>query len=567
MAEVGQVINNKYEILKLVGKGGMSRVYLAMDMNIHKPWAVKEIDKTVKDKNNEVVIQSAIAEANLIKELDHNAIVRIVDIIDEPDKIFIIEDFIDGETLNSIVLREGAQPQEKVIEWAIQICSALEYLHTRKPPIIYRDMKPANVMLKPEGNVKIIDFGIAREYKEQNTEDTKCLGTKGYAAPEQFGGKGQTDARTDVYCLGVTLYYLVTGKNPSEPPYEIYPIRHWNPRLSSGLEAIILKCTRPNPADRFQSCAELNYALQHYEEYTAQYRVKQLKKVWKFSAAVVAAILFIIAGCFGLGMRSKKINSDFTLNMNQAVRATNEQEKEYYYRRAIAIKPGDVNPYLGIIEMMKKNDVKFDEEEEKELLRLIETNQEALKRNPEYSKLAFEIGKLYWFYYTYGAIGNSDDNEMTRRGVAVEWFNDAVAYGQKNDDYYRIADVYRQIGEFLSTINLKIKEGSDGGAYGEYWNCLREIVSTITDKDSEVVVLEIYRQVINAIIGRGKGFRNDGISYNEISSMLDKVTVGLNNCKPIAQTNIDLKEDILAKVSDARAAIERDYEKGGAKAE
>ena len=127
-------------------------------------------------------------------------------------------------------------------------------------------MKPANVMLQPNGHIKLIDFGIAREYKEQNLADTISLGTKGYAAPEQFGGKGQTDPRTDIYCLGVTLYHLVTGKNPCEPPYELYPIRHWNPDLSAGLESIILKCTQMNPQDRYHSCAELLYALQHYEE-------------------------------------------------------------------------------------------------------------------------------------------------------------------------------------------------------------------------------------------------------------------------------------------------------------
>ena len=126
----------------------------------------------------------------------------------------------------------------------MQICEALEYLHTRKPAIIYRDMKPSNVMLKPDGNIKIIDFGIAREYKEQSLADTVSLGTKGYAAPEQFGGKGQTAARTDVYCLGVTLYHLVTGHSPCDPPYEIYPIRHWNPQLDPGLEAVIEKCTQ-----------------------------------------------------------------------------------------------------------------------------------------------------------------------------------------------------------------------------------------------------------------------------------------------------------------------------------
>ncbi len=156
---------------------------------------------------------------------------------------------------------------------------------------------------------------------------------------------------------------------------------------------------------------------------------------------------------------------------------------------------------------------------------------------------------------------------MTRRGVAVEWFNDAVAYGRVNDDYYRMADVYRQIGQFMSTIDMKIREGSDGGAYREYWNCLREMVSSINDTDPEVVILEIYNQVIDAITGRVKGFRNDGISYSEITSLLDKVVVGLNKCRPIAERNMEMKEEILNKVDDARVAIDRDYDKGGTKAE
>lgn len=101
----------------------------------------------------------------------------------------------------------------------------------------------------------IIDFGTAREFKETSIEDTSCLGTQGYAAPEQYGGHGQTDARTDIYTLGATMYHLLTGHNPSLPPYEMYPIRRWNPALSSGLEEIVLKCTQRNPNDRYQSCA------------------------------------------------------------------------------------------------------------------------------------------------------------------------------------------------------------------------------------------------------------------------------------------------------------------------
>ena len=243
MAERGTIIEGKYEVLKLIGKGGMSKVYLAMDKNLNKQWAIKEIERKAYDKNNEVVVASAMAEANMMKKLDYPSLPRIVDIIEKENVIYVVMDYIEGETLSSVLSKEGAQPQEVVIEWAKELCRVLDYLHTQNPPIIYRDMKPANIMLQPNGNIKLIDFGIAREYKEQNLADTVSLGTKGYAAPEQFGGKGQTDARTDVYCLGVTLYHLLTGQNPCEPPYEIYPIRYWNPQLSSGLEAIIQKCT------------------------------------------------------------------------------------------------------------------------------------------------------------------------------------------------------------------------------------------------------------------------------------------------------------------------------------
>ena len=339
MARIGQVIDGKYEILKEIGRGGMSIVYLAMDKRLNKQWAVKEIPKRALDKNNEVVVQSAIAEANMIKRLDHPAIVRIVDIINNDDVIYIIEDYIEGETLGTIVENNGAQPQELVIEWAMQICEALEYLHTRKPPIIYRDMKPTNVMLKPEGNVKIIDFGIAREYKERGLADTVSLGTRGYAAPEQFGGRGQTDARTDVYCLGVTMYHLVTGQNPCDPPYEIKPIRHWNPQLSAGLEAIIEKCTQANPNDRYQSCAELLYALHHYEEYGAVYRLRQKRKLGVFIAAAAACIVFLLTGVTGLVMRTRTNNADYAQLISVAENATDSAQKISSYAAAINIKP------------------------------------------------------------------------------------------------------------------------------------------------------------------------------------------------------------------------------------
>ncbi len=176
MLEIGSLIDGKYKILNEVGHGGMSVVYLAMNERANKQWAIKEVRKDgVKDF--EVVKQSLVAETNMLKKLSHPSLPDIVDVIDEDDRFLIVMDYIEGNSLKTALQEYGAQSQKNVIKWAKQLCDVLGYLHSQNPPIIYRDMKPANIMLKPDGNVVLIDFGTAREYKENNIEDTTCLGT------------------------------------------------------------------------------------------------------------------------------------------------------------------------------------------------------------------------------------------------------------------------------------------------------------------------------------------------------------------------------------------------------
>ena len=294
MLEVGSLVDGKYKILSEIGHGGMSVVYMAINEKANKTWAIKEVRKDgVLDF--EAVRQGLIVETDMLKKLKHPNLPSIVDVIDSDDTFLIVMDYIEGNALSVSLQEYGAQPQEDVIEWARQLCDVLGYLHSRDPAIIYRDMKPANIMLKPDGNLTLIDFGTAREYKDKILGDTTCLGTIGYAAPEQFGGMGQTDPRTDIYCLGATLYHLVTGLNPSEPPYEMRPIREVNPALSGGLEQIIMKCTQNNPDDRYQSCAELMYALEHFDEIDEDYRRKQKRKLGLF---IASAMLMVVSAIF-----------------------------------------------------------------------------------------------------------------------------------------------------------------------------------------------------------------------------------------------------------------------------
>lgn len=559
MANVGNVIDDKYEILTLIGQGGMSKVYLARDRRLNKQWAVKEIQKRTRDKNNEVVVQSAIAEANMIKQLDHPSIVRIVDIIDNPDVIYIIEDYIEGETLNTILEENGAQPQELVIEWAMQICEALEYLHTRKPPIIYRDMKPANVMLKPDGNIKVIDFGIAREYKDQSLADTVSLGTKGYAAPEQFGGRGQTDARTDVYCLGVTLYHLLTGQNPCEPPYEIYPIRHWNPQLSAGLEAIIQKCTQLNPDDRYQSCAELLYALHHYEEYGAAYRARQKRKLNSFIMTVAVSVLCLFIGIFGLLMRTQTNNADYSQNIIQAEKASITDEKLQYYSTAVDIKPLVMEAYLGMVDAVK-DDASFSVAEEEKIKKKLNVNLSSLQNEQGYAELAFEIGKLYWYYYDYGKTETAD-NQITRMKSAIQWFEDAVEYGSETDDFYTMAKIYSDIGKFNRDITLNIEEASDKGKYSPYWSNMQELVEMISSSndENEIIELEVYKLTMYSIETYARKFKAYGITQDQMNNLFSTVKTEAFEVSTTSDKTEQLKTDVMNRFDAAQAAIENAF--------
>lgn len=429
MAEVGLVIDGKYEILKEIGKGGMSIVYLAMDKRLNKQWAVKEIRKKGSGKNDEIVINSLLAEANMMKKLDHPALPRIVDIIDNGITIYVVMDYIEGESLDKILKAYGAQSEEVVIGWAKQLCDALGYLHMQKPPIIYRDMKPANIMLKPEGNVKIIDFGIAREYKEQKLADTTVLGTKGYAPPEQYSG--QTDARSDIFALGMTMHHLLTGVDPRSG--EAYAsVRQWKPELSEGIEIIIDRCVEPAVENRYQSCSDLLYDLEHPELITKGFKKKQKRKLIAFISAVLTSIIMTIAGAI-LSFASKQVNnSDYEVNLSSS------NPMNYY--TAIEIYPKKVKAYNVLIEYCKNNQVS--NEQISKIGNVIENHMCDLDLNDsEIAAMYYDMGKLYFSDY---------DGSFKTKAVGAKKFFKFASESTASFDKKEIAKCYYLICKFMT---------------------------------------------------------------------------------------------------------------------
>ncbi len=497
MLQIGSLVDGKYKILNKVGQGGMSVVYLAMNEKANKQWAVKEVRKDgVLDF--EAVKQGLVAETDILKKLNHPNLPSIIDVIDTEDSFIIIMDYIQGNSLNRALEEFGAQPQEMVIAWAKQLCDVLGYLHSRTPAIIYRDMKPANVMLKPDGNITLIDFGTAREYKEKNLADTTCLGTVGYAAPEQFGGMGQTDARTDIYCLGATVYHLVTGMNPCEPPYEIKPIREINPSLSSGLERIILKCTQRNPEDRYQSCAELMYALEHYEEIDDIHRKKQKKRLASFICTCILTVFFGMVSVWGYFSAENKKSENYDLILKSA-----QSTADYY--EAILTDPTRVDAYTQLNKFLT-NDFALAKEEGQQLLKLqigldqknasgFSENIEVLNRlrdeDPQgYRDVCYEIGQSFLFYYDVKI-------DRDRYANAAKWFTEAK-------DSYPIAGLYCDISNCLELINQyngsQIKQTEK--MYQEYeklWQMIVDLKANADNFDSVDSKLQVWNEIVGMI--------------------------------------------------------------------
>lgn len=534
MLEIGSVIDGKYKILNVVGKGGMSVVYLAMNERANKQWAIKEVRKDGM-QSFEVVKQNLVAETDLLKKLNHPHLPSIIDVIDCDDTFLIVMDYIEGNPLSKALETSGAQNQDDVIEWAKQLCDVLGYLHSRKPPIIYRDMKPSNVMLKPDGNVMLIDFGTAREFKYSSVADTTCLGTQGYAAPEQFGGHGQTDARTDIYCLGATMYHLVTGHNPATPPYEMYPIRQWNPMLSSGLEEIILKCTQRNPEDRYQSCAELLYALDHYKDLDIENKKVQSFKWKTFLASFIMTIVMIVGTIgfsAGLTVQTSSTYESYIANGDSAV---SQDAAEKYYLDAINVDPANPLAYQKLLERCT-SDSKLSEDEYNTIKDAIYEHEDELKSKypSEYAdNVAYKLGQALYFSYVPSSQESESENFSTA-GITVSqrWLDIAQKMGSTEQIKHR-AELLSSMSKAYQNMSGKSLEGDPVEEVKEYWNNLVEIASpNIAKEENNQIALLIYRNVTSQIYTKYYWFiKNSLATAKDISNELDNIEKYVNEIK------------------------------------
>lgn len=260
------ILMSRYRILGVAGGGGMGTVYQARDTRFADAKRVVAVKEMMMQGSTDSARASSLRnfkrEADILATLSHPAIPKIYDVFDESDRAYIIMEYINGSDLEMVLNKTRELPSEKILEWAIDLCDVLDYLHSHKPePIIFRDMKPANIMIDSLGRVRLIDFGIAKQFTQDGKKHT-MIGTEGYSAPEQY--RGEVSPLSDIYALGATLHHILTRRDPRlEPPFSFNerPILELNPKCSPALVAVVDKALEPKPENRFQNCTEMKAAL------------------------------------------------------------------------------------------------------------------------------------------------------------------------------------------------------------------------------------------------------------------------------------------------------------------
>lgn len=262
----GSILVNRYAIQEIIGIGGMGSVYRARDLhfpNVIRLVAVKEMIIQTRDPLvKRTIVQNFEREANILVTLEHPSIPHILDYFSHNERSYLVLEYVPGKDLEELLNdTQTFFTEEQVIRWAIELCDVLTYLHNHKPdPVIFRDIKPSNIMVNQNNHIVLVDFGIAKNFREG--QKGTMIGTEGYSPPEQY--RGEASHQADIYALGATLHHVLTRKDPRlEPPFTFAdrPIRQSNPAISAELEAVVNNALQYNPEDRYQTAEAMKEAL------------------------------------------------------------------------------------------------------------------------------------------------------------------------------------------------------------------------------------------------------------------------------------------------------------------
>ena len=533
MLAVNSFAGDKYKVLRRLNQSGAASVWLAEEKSGRALMLVKEARKTF---GLGPVRQRPVAEPLILTELSHPHLPNIIDVFETEDSWQIVMDYVAvaGTSLD-LMMKKSGLPREKVIVWAEQICTVLHYLHSCTPSIVHGGIEPANVMIRLDDSIMLAGFGMIREV--DNVAGMVHMSASGYASPEQYEENGQTDARSDIYALGATLYTLTTGQKPDGAvPF---------PSRAGGLERIMQKCMQPDPKDRYQSCNELLQALEHCDDADGsepyQHLVSlppdprprnlknrmmtaQQKTQRKRVGIVIASVILISAILSGVGITMFLQN---TLAYEKILaRASDPQitreERIDLYMQAVAYNPSDTQPWLDMIELALFDD---DFGLRKIIARLkagIETRDfpghpsavvfpldELRDSNRDgYEDICYQIGLGFWYHR---------NPYSENYSPAVEWFSQAET-NQVAQAYVGLGECQLLIWNLIGTgrFDERIK------AYDTLWNRLFVLKEATASADDDTLIM-VWREIVSTVLNSHEYFLDytSRITSDEITGFMD----------------------------------------------
>ena len=527
---VGETLAGKYRIVKQLGEGGEGSVFLAIHIQTEMLWAIKEIC-AAGDRDS----PAACHELQMMKRLRNRHLPEIIDVLLLEDRICLVMEYVRGISLDRRLKNGQVLSLREVKDVAEQVTEALCYLESRQPPVCHLDIKPSNLILRPDGLIKLVDFGSA--WKER--EPLKRMGTDGYAAPEQYSAdRTKIDVRADIYGLGATLYRMISGKTRPAAARMSHV-----PNCPRPMSDLICRCLKEDPEQRFRSASQLREDLE---------RIRKKERREKGRRQLLGALAMALpaaALCLRILPSTIDLSADESWDYEKLVReagVVSEKEGREYYRKAIFLDPGRSDAYLRFLSDAELDGI-FSGEEElflRDTLHLVRpgterTYEELLAQSPEdYLRTAFQIALAYWYSC------RREDN----RKIAMGWFEKAVGVqtGAESggDEIREKAQLYLQLGGILEKIHSSGEKDAPMNAM-EYW----EDLGLMLEKAGKEGVLEDWQAQL-------KFCRESLHTLTFLSGELNRA--GVKSREQICR--IEEIEDLAGKVEIPPAAGERGEE-------
>ena len=526
----------RYRIIEKLGEGSEGSVFLALYLPTEEFRAVKKI-RTGEDT-------ATCRELEMMKHLRCEHLPRIIDVLREGPYTYLVMEHVRGCGMDRVLGQGRCVRQDQVLEAALQITDALCYLESRDPPVCHLDIKPSNLIRRPDGRIMLVDFGAAWKEKIPKTG----MGTDGYAAPEQYDKQGITDVRTDIYALGAVLYRMLTGKTCSRvlKGSQI-------PNCSGSLASIIRKCMESRPEERFQSAKELRKQL---------LRLRRQERRRDLRIRILGALAIALpAAAFGTCAlpASMNLSNDPKWNYEsllEEAKVCSEARSRSYYMRAVFMDPRRGDAYLQYLEDAGA-DGAFSADEDlfwRDLLHTVElgkdlTNEEELAADPDsYGKVALKTGLLYWYCSA----------EEDSRRIARGWFDKAVGAGERlgrredEEGWLKSAGLYRSMASALQLSSERSVKGPDPENLHSYWKVMEELMMQVSDLGSPLLELEFYRDALSDMTFLGTDLLLAGIDTGKQERRIERLLEGAWNVSG-SQAQMKQIEILKAEAEDAGA--------------